>query len=65
MNTHQQFEKFHDDVNSADTQELTCLHDLCHEGVFACEAGVEFVLAVETVAKERGIDEPGPGDRVS
>lgn len=57
MNKQQQYQKFHDQVETANTQELICLHDLCHEGVFAREAGVEFVLAVETVCEERGVNE--------
>lgn len=56
MNRHEIYEKFHDEVALADTQEICALTDLCHDGVFIREAGVEFALAVVTVADERGID---------
>jgi hypothetical protein len=55
MNGKMIYDSFHDEVDTASTMEIRCLHDLCHEGVFAREAGVEFVLAVENVAVERGI----------
>lgn len=57
MNHKQIFDSFHHDMDTATTGEMRCLHDLCHEGVFVREAGVEFVLAVETVCDERGIAE--------
>lgn len=56
MNGKQIYDSFHTEVDSATTQEIRCLSDLCHEGVFAREAGTEFVLAVEDVRVERGID---------
>jgi hypothetical protein len=51
------YDSFHDDMDTATTQEMRSLHDLCQEGKFVRGAGVEFVLAVETVCDERGIDE--------
>jgi hypothetical protein len=57
MNRHQIYESFHNDMENADTQEIRCLHDLVHDGCFTREAGVEFVLAVEKVAEERGVSE--------
>jgi hypothetical protein len=57
MTPTQIYNAFHDEVNGASTLEIRSLHDLCHDGVFCREAGVEFILAVETVCEERGIDE--------
>jgi hypothetical protein len=54
MNLKQLYQEFHDEVQTADTQEIRCLHDLCHEGVFAKEAGPEFIHAVDDVYEERG-----------
>jgi hypothetical protein len=62
MNKHEIYESFRSEVSNADTQEIRCLHDLCHDGTFAREAGVEFVLAVEEAADRKGINErPGRG----
>lgn len=57
MNNRQITQEFHDEMDGASTQEIKGLRDLCHEGSFAREAGVEFVTAVDTVCEERGISE--------
>lgn len=55
MNRHQIYNSFHDQLESADTQEIECLHDLCDDGSFRREAGTEFVLAVDAVHEEKGM----------
>jgi hypothetical protein len=45
--------KFHDELITADSEQLETLHSLAEDGEFIREAGPEFVLAIQEVWTER------------